>query len=260
MIIDTHAHYDDPKYDSDRDVRLLEAKKEGVDLIVNASQDLTTSKKAIEIAEQYPFVYCCIGVHPHNADQCNSFVINELEMMAKHPKVIGIGETGLDYYYEYSQKEAQKLSFIEHIRLAKLLKLPTIIHDRDAHEDTYKILNEEKIWEAGGVVHCFSGSVELAKKAVDMGLYISIGGAVTFKNAKNIIDIVKYIPEDRLLLETDCPYMTPEPHRGHRNESIYVKLVAKRISELKNREIEEIYNLTTNNFYQLFTKMIKQNI
>lgn len=255
MIIDTHAHYDDSKFDTDRDDRLLDAKKQGIDLIVNASQDLTTSKKGIALSEQYPFVYCCIGVHPHNADKCDQFTMDELARLAIHQKVIGIGETGLDYYYEFSQREIQKKSFIEHIRLAQDFNLPTIIHDRDAHEDTYNILKEEKIWKAGGVVHCFSGSVELAKKAIEMGLYISIGGAVTFKNVKNVLDVVKYIPDDRLLLETDCPYMTPEPHRGHRNESIYVKLVAKRISELKNREIEEIYEQTTSNFYQLFTKM-----
>jgi TatD DNase family protein len=252
MLFDTHAHYDDEKFDSDRYEIIKAAYDSGVTLILNASTNIASCVESISLTQEFDFVYAAIGVHPHNAAHSNDNTLTALADFAKSPKVVAIGEIGLDYYYDYSPKEIQKYWFAKQINLAKNLKLPIIVHNRDAHEDSLHIIEIENAKECGGVFHCFSGSVEMAKILLKNNFYISIGGPITFKNANRVIEVVKSIPNDRILIETDCPYLTPEPFRGKRNDSRLVKLVAEKIAEAKGLTLEEIAHLTTENAKRLF--------
>lgn len=251
-MIDSHAHYDDEKFDMDRDQVLLDCISHGITHIVNAGSNIESSKKSIDLAKKYPFVYAAVGVHPHDALECDKNTIDTLKSLSGADKIVAIGEIGLDYHYDFSPREVQREWFARQIALARELKLPIIIHDRESHKDILDIIKSEKGNEVGGVFHCFSGSQEMAREVLDLGFKIGLGGAITFKNAKRPIEVLRYAPLDMLLVETDCPYMTPEPHRGKRNWSGYIELVLKKISEVKEIDYALAEEATSNNAIHLF--------
>jgi TatD DNase family protein len=252
MLFDTHAHYYDTQYDADRNDVIERARASGVGFILTVSSDIASSIENISLTQNYDFIYAAIGVHPHNVLDLNNNIISALTDFTSYPKVVAIGEIGLDYFYDNSPREAQKIWFAKQISLARSLKLPVIIHDRDAHEDTVNIIKSENAREVGGVLHCFSGSIEMARDVMNNNFMISIAGPVTFKNANKLLEVVKYVPEDMLLIETDCPYLAPEPHRGQRNESAYVKHIAEKIAKIKGKPYTEIVQITTSNAKRLF--------
>lgn len=253
MLFDTHAHLDDHKYNDDRVEMLQRAQEAGVQLIVNVGYDLPSSQRSVKLAEAYPFIYAGVGIHPHDASTLNDQALAELEKLAQHPKVVAIGEIGLDYYRDLSPRDIQETALRAQIGLARRIKKPIIIHDRDAHGDIMRIMQEEKVQEIGGVLHCFSGSWEMAKECLKRNFYISIAGPVTFSNAGKLKEIVQQVPIDKLLIETDSPYLTPTPHRGKRNESSYVKFVAEEIANLRGISLEELGNATLANGKKLFS-------
>lgn len=252
MLFDTHAHLNAEQYEEDLEVVIERAQAEGVSNIVVVGFDKPTITKAIQLADSYAFIYAAVGWHPVDAIDMTEEDLAWLEELAAHPKVVALGEMGLDYHWDKSPKDIQKEVFRKQIALAKRVKLPIIIHNREATQDIVNILKEEGAEEVGGIMHCFSGSEETAKECMEMNFYISFGGPVTFKNAKNVKEVATQIPLDRLLVETDCPYLTPHPYRGKRNEPGYVKLVAEQIAELKNLSFEEIAKITTKNAKKLF--------
>lgn len=245
MYFDTHTHLDDEKFDPDRELVIENLKKEGVSLAVNVGADLTSSKNSIALAEQYDFIYAAVGVHPNEVGEMQDEDLATLADMAKHEKVVAIGEIGLDYHYDEPGRDVQKLWFEKQLRLAQTLNMPFIVHDRDAHQDTLELL--KKVGYYNGVMHCFSGSCEMAKILLDLGFYISIAGQVTFKNAPKVKEVAKMVPADRLFIETDSPYLTPEPHRGERNNSANVKFTCAKIAELKGISAEELAKVTLEN-------------
>lgn len=248
MLIDTHAHLDSPKFDNDRAEVIARAQEAGIDTIVNIGFNRETIPSTMALAEQYPFIFAAVGWHPTDAVDMNlEEDLAWIEKLCSHPKVVAIGEIGLDYYWDTSPKEIQHTVFREQIRLARRLNKPIVIHNRDAHEDIVRLLKEENASEVGGIMHCFSGSWETAKQCLDMNFYISFGGPVTFKNARVPKEVMERVPMDRLLLETDAPYLAPHPHRGQRNESAYVRLVAEAAAQIKGLSLEEIANLTSRN-------------
>src|SRR5215217_684571 len=256
MLIDTHTHLDDTRYQDDRDSMIARAHEAGVGACVTIGCDLTTSQSAVALADRYPTVYASIGVHPHAVKQISDGWYDEFRRLAKHPKVVAYGEIGLDYHYNYSAPKEQRERFREQIQLARELRLPVIIHTREAQEDTIAILKEEQASQVGGVFHCFSGDARLAKGALELGFYLSFSGILTFQNATVLREIAKTVPLDRLLIETDCPYLTPVPHRGKRNEPAFVALVAEQLAALRSGEpemsAEMIGRLTTENAKRLF--------
>lgn len=245
MYFDTHTHLDDEKFDPDRELVIENLKKEGVSLAVNVGADLTSSKNSIALAEQYDFIYAAVGVHPNEVGEMQDEDLETLADMAKHEKVVAIGEIGLDYHYDEPGRDVQKLWFEKQLRLAQALNMPFIVHDRDAHQDTLELL--KKVGYYNGVMHCFSGSCEMAKILLDLGFYISIAGQVTFKNAPKVKEVAKMVPADRLFIETDSPYLTPEPHRGARNNSANVKFTCAKIAELKGISAEKLAKVTLEN-------------
>ncbi len=251
-IFDSHAHYDDEEFDNDRKEVLEELKNEGVIGIMNCSSSYKSIAKTCELINTYDFIYGAVGIHPENADEFKDEMLDEFkDIIKKNPKVKAIGEIGLDYYWdENPDKEIQKDVFRRHMKLAEELNVPVIIHDRDAHEDTLNIIKEFP--NVKGVVHCFSGSVEFAKECLKLGYYIGITGVVTFKNAKKVVKVVKEVPVERLLVETDCPYMAPEPNRGKRNKSSYIKYVIEKISEIKEINPKELNLKVNENLQNLF--------
>ncbi|MFZ5353831.1 MAG: TatD family hydrolase [Bacillota bacterium] len=251
-LFDTHAHLDDKRFDEDRDSVIMQCMVDGVSLILNAGSNIDTSVKSVSLAEKYECIYASVGVHPHDASTMDKDSLSILAEMADNPKVVAIGEIGLDYYYDFSPRDIQKQRFIEQIDLARQLKLPVIIHDRDSHGDVMDIFKKTKIEEVGGVLHSFSGSVEMARECLKMGLYISIAGPVTFKNAVKTLEVVKEVPMDMLLIETDSPYLTPVPHRGKRNYPGYVRFVAEKVAELKGISVEEVAQKTLENGKRFF--------
>ena len=256
MLIDTHTHLDDARYEGDRDAVIARAQDAGVQTFVTIGCDLETSRAAVALAERYPFIYATVGVHPHEVKRIEERWYAELRQLARHPKVIAYGEIGLDYHYDHSPRETQRTRFREQVRVARDLQLPIVIHTREAQEDTITILREERAPEVGGVFHCFSGDAWLAKDALDLGFYLSFSGVVTFQNATMLRDIVKTVPMDRILIETDCPYLAPVPHRGKRNEPAHVKLVAEKIASIKSTEkplsLEEVERITSDNARRAF--------
>ena len=251
-FIDSHAHLDDKVFKTDRDELISSLYNNGVEAILNPGADLSSSKEAVLIAEKYSFVYAAVGCHPHDSKYMSDEHMNAFKEMAKNNKVIGIGEIGLDYFYDNSDRDTQKKWFREQIRLAKELDLPYIVHDRDAHEDIWTIMKEEHYDGARGILHCYSGSVELSKEFIKLGFYISLAGPVTFKNARVPKLVAKEVPFDKLLIETDSPYLTPTPNRGKRNEPKYVKYVAETIAQLRNLETDEIIEASRENTIKLF--------
>lgn len=250
MYFDTHTHLDDERFDEDREQVVQSICDAGVSLAVNIGADMESSEKSIAIAKQYDFIYAAVGVHPHDAEQMTDADIARLEKMTSFEKVVAIGEIGLDYYYDNSPRELQKKWFLRQIELAKKLNLPYIVHDRDAHADCMQIIKESGYFR--GVMHCYSGSPEMAQELLKLGFYISFAGPVTFKNGKKAKEAAKVIPMDRLLIETDSPYLTPEPHRGKRNDSSYVPYVAKEIAAIKGLTEEETARLTLENGKRFF--------
>lgn len=253
MLIDTHAHLDNPKFDNDREEMIARAQAAGIDTIVNIGFNRETIPTTMALAERYPFIYAAVGWHPTDAiDMKLEEDLAWIESLCAHPKVVAIGEIGLDYYWDTSPKDVQHTVFREQIRLARKLKKPIVIHNRDAHEDVVRLLREEGASEVGGIMHCFSGSWELARMCLDMNFYISFGGPVTFKNARVPKEVLANVPLDRILIETDAPYLTPHPHRGQRNESAYVRLVAETAAEIKGLNLEEIGKITSDNARRCF--------
>ena len=250
MIFDSHAHYDDEAFNEDREKVIQGLNDKGVIGVLNCGSTLEGARMSVELSSKYDFVYSAVGVHPEYADIVNDETICELRDLANYPKVRAIGEIGLDYYHaENPHKDIQKAAFRIQMDLARELKLPVVIHDRDAHKDTLDILKEFP--EVIGVVHCFSGSVEFARECLKLGYYIGFTGVITFKNAKKTSDVAREVPMDRILVETDCPYMAPEPHRGKRNQSDYIEYIIEKISEIKGKTIKEIENATIVNIKKL---------
>ena len=252
MLIDTHAHLDDARFDSDRDAMIARAREAGVEHFVTIGCDLTTSRAAVELADRYPFVYATVGVHPHEAKQIGDSWYDDLRRLAQHKKVVAYGEIGLDYHYNHSPPKLQRERFREQIILARDLRLPIVVHTREAQEDTIAILKEENAADVGGVFHCFSGDARLAKNALDLGFLLSFSGVITFQNATMLRDIVKTVPMDRILVETDSPYLTPAPHRGKRNEPAHVRLVAEKIAAIQGMTADQIAELTSQNARRVF--------
>jgi TatD DNase family protein len=256
MVIDTHTHLDDARYDNDREAVITRAREAGVEAFVTIGCDLTTSQAAIALADRYPYVYASIGVHPHEAKHIDGSWYDEFRRLAQHKKVVAYGEIGLDYHYNHSSPREQRDRFREQVALARELQLPLIVHTREAQKDTIAILREEKASDVGGVFHCFSGDAWLAKDALDLGFYLSFSGILTFQNATILRDIAKTVPLDRLLIETDCPYLAPVPHRGKRNEPAYVALVAQQLAHILQYDpplsVDAISRLTTENAKRLF--------
>jgi len=251
-LFDTHTHMDAPQFDEDRHEMIQRAIKEGVELFLNIGFNRETIPSTLALADQYKQIYAAIGWHPVDSVFMQEGDLEWIEELTKHPKVVAIGEIGLDYHWDTSPKEVQQRVFREQIRLAKKLRKPIVIHNRDAHEDIVRILKEENAEEIGGVMHCFSGSWETAKKCLDMNFYISFGGPVTFKNARVPKEVLFNTPLDKILIETDSPYLTPHPYRGKRNESGFVSLVAQSAAEIKGLTIEEIGSITIENGKKCF--------
>ncbi|MBA9029198.1 TatD DNase family protein [Peribacillus huizhouensis] len=252
MLFDTHVHLNDKQFDEDLEEVIQRTKETGVSNMVVVGFDRPTIIRAMELVEKYDFIYAAVGWHPVDAVDMTDEDLNWIEDLALHPKVVAIGEMGLDYHWDKSPKDIQKDVFRKQIKLAKKVKLPIIIHNREATADIVEILKEENAHEVGGIMHCFSGSPEIAKECLEMNFYISLGGPVTFKNAKKPKEVAAEIPLDRLLIETDCPYLAPHPFRGKRNEPAYVKLVAEQIAEIKEITFEEVAEATTRNAKKLF--------
>ncbi len=251
MIWDTHAHLDDPRFQKDFAEVCERAKRSGITRILNVGFDLASSKRSVQLAEDYEFIFAAIGVHPHDAAETSLETWDKLKQLAKMPKVIAWGEIGLDYYRDLSPREKQKEVFIQQIKCANQVGLPIIIHNRDAHEDVMRIVQEHPP-QHGGVFHCYSGSWEMAKVLLTQGFYLSFAGPLTYKNARHTVEVAKNIPLDRFIVETDSPYLTPEPHRGKRNEPAYVKNVVARMAELKELPLERIAALAMDNAQRLF--------
>ena len=252
MIFDTHAHYDDPVYEKDREELFEAMRAEGVGMITDIGADIASTKKAAELSNAYDFVYAAAGVHPSEVYFLEEADMDFLLEMAKNPKVVAIGEIGLDYHYEDTVREVQKKWFIRQLELAKEVKLPVVIHSRDAAQDTLDIMKDIHAEDIGGVIHCFSYGWEMAKIYLDMGFYLGIGGVVTFKNAKKLKEVVQRAPMDRLVLETDAPYLAPEPYRGKRNASHYLKYVAEEIAALRSMAPDEVIHITEENGKQMY--------
>lgn len=248
-ITDTHAHYNSHAFAEDMDEVLSALPQKGVIRVINCATDVKSGEECVAMSEKYPFVYFTAGIH---AQDCNDKPISDLllvEAQLSHPKCVGIGEIGLEYHYDCAPKEKQILFFEEQVKMAVKHDLPVVVHDREAHGDTLEILKKHR---PKGVLHCFSGSVEMAREILALGMYIGLGGAVTFKNAKKPVEVAKYVPSDRLLLETDCPYMTPVPLRGQRNLSSYIPYTAELIANLRNVDTQALINTTTENANTLF--------
>jgi TatD DNase family protein len=252
MLIDSHAHIDMSEFNNDLDEVIKRADEQGVKAIIDVGIDEASSKAAVALAEKYEQVYAAVGIHPHDAESATETTFKVLESLAYHPKVVAIGEMGLDYYRNLSPRLVQQKVFRQQIELAKKFRKPIIVHDRDAHADTMKILKEQRAVEVGGVLHCFSGSWEMAKECLKMGFYISFAGPVTFSNARKLHEVAKKVPLDRILVETDCPFLTPVPFRGKRNEPSYVVKTAEKIAQLKGISFEELAKHTTENAMRLF--------
>ena len=257
MIFDTHAHYDDRQFEEDREELLGSMRENGVELIVDAGSDIASWDKIEQLTDRYPFIYGAIGVHPDEVGELDEEKMKRMEQLLAREKMVAVGEIGLDYYWDKEPEiqAKQRYWFVRQLALAQQADLPVIIHSRDAAEDTMQIM--EKAYEDGikGVIHCYSYSPEMAQEYVKMGYFIGVGGVVTFKNAKKLVKTVEMIPLSSIVLETDCPYMAPEPHRGTRNDSRNIPYVIAKIAEIKGVSVEEVEQTTRENAFALFTKV-----
>ena len=251
-IFDTHAHYDDEAFDDDREELLEKLQEAGVKQIVNIGCSMENSRENVEFVKQYDFMYGTVGVHPNDVDALRDKDIDELAGLSQKDKILGIGEIGLDYYYDDISRDCQKKWFARQLNMAKAVNLPVIIHSREAAQDTLDIMKAEKAGDTGGVIHCFSYGVEMAREYLNMGYYIGVGGVVTFKNGRKLKEVVQYAPLDLIVLETDAPYLAPTPFRGKRNNSSYLSFVAEEIARIKNVDIDRIYEVTFQNGKKLY--------
>lgn len=252
MIFETHAHYDDQAFDKDRDRLLGSMKENGIETIVNVGASFRGVEDTVKLMEQYPFVYGAVGIHPDEVGELDEEKMKILCRYCHLPKTVAVGEIGLDYYWDKENHDMQKKWFVRQMDLAKETDLPIIVHSRDAAKDTLDIMKSERADCLRGVIHCYSYSKEHAREYMNMGYYLGIGGVVTFKNAKKLKEVVEYAPLDYLLLETDAPYLAPEPHRGERNCSLYLKYVAQTIAQIKGVSCEEVVDITRRNAKNLF--------
>lgn len=252
MIFETHAHYDDKAFDEDRENLLLELYQNGITTIINVSSDLASIKRTLSLAEKYPYIYGAVGVHPSDSGELTEETFLELTKACQHEKVVAVGEIGLDYYWQEPEKKIQKKWFERQILLAQEVSLPVIIHSREAAKDTLDMMRALHAEKSGGVIHCFSYSREMAAEFLKLDYYFGIGGVVTFQNAKKLREAVAYIPIDKLLLETDSPYLAPVPNRGKRNNSGNIPYIAQEIAQIKGVSYEEIIAATRQNSERLF--------
>ncbi len=251
MIFESHAHYDAHQFDQDREELLHSVQENGVGIIVNVCADWDSVTRVVEMTQDYPFMYAAVGLHPDEVGDLDEEHFAFLKAQCEHKKVVAVGEIGLDYYWDNESHDTQKKWFIRQLELARELDLPVIIHSREAADDTLKIMKEHAK-DLRGVIHCFSYSKELAKAYVEMGFHIGIGGVVTFKNGKKLKEVVEAVPLERILLETDCPYLAPEPYRGKRNSSLYIPHIAQAIADIKGITYEEVVAQTEKNGKELF--------
>ena len=251
-IFETHAHYDDAAFDEDRESILDELHKGGIEYIVNIGCSMNNSRENVEFVKKRDYLYGTVGVHPSDVDILCDADMLELEQLAGRDRIIGIGEIGLDYHYEDTDKMCQKKWFAAQMDVARRLNMPIVVHSRDAAADTLDVMKAEHAGELGGVIHCFSYGVEMARQYLDMGYYIGVGGVVTFKNGKKLKEVVEYTPLDRIVLETDAPYLAPTPHRGKRNHSLFLPLVAEAIASIKKVDVNEVYEITFENAKKMY--------
>ena len=255
LLVDSHCHLDFPEFAAELPEIIARAQENGVGVMQTICTHITKFPQVLAVAERFPNVYASVGIHPHQVEEEPKVSAEEIIALSQHPKVIGIGETGLDYYYEHSPRELQKISFRTHIEASRKTGLPLIVHTRNADDDTINILYEEHAKTTfPGLIHCFSSSRQVAEKSIEIGLYISLSGILTFKKAEELRDIVRDLPLDRLIVETDSPYLAPLPHRGKRCEPAFTRNTAECLAQLKNISLEEVSRVTTENFFRLFTK------
>jgi TatD DNase family protein len=252
MIFESHAHYDHEEFNKDRESLFKRFRENNIGYVMNIGSDMRSSRVSIELAKKYPFIYAAVGVHPHEVRDMKEDDLEILIHYAAYEKVVAIGEIGLDYHYDYSPRSIQKLWFREQLRLAKELELPVIIHSREASQDTFDLIMEAELGEQKGVIHCYSGSAEMALEYVKQGFYIGVGGVLTFKNARRLIETVEAIPLDKILLETDAPYLAPVPKRGQRNDSTFLVYVIEEIAKIKGISTKEVEDITFENGKRLF--------
>ena len=252
MIFETHAHYDDERFEEDRDALITSMPGRGVGTIINVGASIESTKTTLALSEKYPFVYAAVGVHPSDISGLNEETFAWLKEQTKKEKVAAVGEIGLDYYWEKEERARarQQVVFARQMELARELKLPVIVHDRDAHADCMEITRRYP--DVIGVYHCYAGHIEMARELLERGYYLSFTGVITFKNAKKAIEVIREVPIERLMVETDSPYMAPEPFRGRRNSSLYVYRMAEKIAEIKGMPVEDVERITTENGRRLF--------
>ena len=253
MIFESHAHYEDEAFNEDREELLTSLPQKGIEYVINVGSTVDTCHKTVDLIAKYPNIYGALGIHPSEIRDVKSEDLQWLEEETKNnSKIVAIGEIGLDYYWDKDNKKEQWAMFSEQIEIAKRLELPIIVHSREAAKDTYDCMVANNAKECGGVIHCFSYPIEEAKKYLDMGFYIGIGGVVTFKNAVKLKEVAEYVPLDRILLETDCPYLAPVPYRGKRNSSLYLPEIAKEIAAIKGVDYEELLEVTFDNACKMY--------
>lgn len=251
-MIDTHAHYDDEAFHDDRSVLLDSLGKQGIELVVNIGADIESTKTTWELTKKYPFIYGAAGVHPSNTKELDEEKLDWLKHIAQEPKIVAVGEIGLDYYWEEPEPEIQKHWFERQLDLAREVELPVVIHSRDAAKDTLDMMKGQRAEELGGVIHCFSYGTEMAREYLNMGFFLGIGGVLTFKNGKKLKETVSYAPIEQLVLETDCPYLAPEPNRGKRNSSLNLCYVVEELARIKKMEPEQVIEITSQNAKRLY--------
>lgn len=252
MYVDSHCHLEMDAYDNDRKTVIEKSIEEGLQFILTVGTEESFFNTVIELVDKYPIIYGALGIHPHNSNEYTSIIADTIRQHVKHAKIVGYGEVGLDFFKNYSPKEIQIKAFSEQLELAKELRLPIIVHSRNAKEETLKILKELYRNGNGGVIHCYSYDLDYAKKFLDMGFYISIPGTITYKNNVELTKIVEYIPDDRILAETDAPFLTPHPYRGKRNVPYFVKLTIEKMAQIRNQDKEKLASIICNNFHTLF--------
>lgn len=256
MIFETHAHYEDRAFDDDREDLLNSLSKNNIEYVVNVSSAIETVKQSIDLAESYEYIYASVGIHPQETKSMDEDKLLWLKEMAKHKKVVAIGEIGLDYYWDTTDPKTQKLWFKKQMDMAKDLAKPLVIHSRDAANDTFNMIKDAKVEDIGGVMHCFGYGVEQARRYLNMGFYLGIGGVVTFTNGRKLKEVVSYAPIDQLVVETDCPYLSPVPYRGKRNSSLYLPYILKEIATIKDMDYDTVVKITNENAKNLYFKSL----
>lgn len=252
MIFETHAHYNDEAFREDREEIFAQFPEKRIGRVVNIASDLESIDECLELAQKYPFMYCALGIHPSDSAPLTDELLEEISEKLKNPRVVAVGEIGLDYYWDTPDRSIQKHWFEEQLEMARRADLPVVIHSREAAQDTMQIMQAHRAREIGGVVHCYSYSLELAREYVKMGFFIGIGGVVTFKNARKLKEVAEGIPIENIVLETDCPYLAPVPYRGKRNSSLYLPFVVEEIARIKGMDAEEVIARTEENAERLY--------